>query len=129
MVGGTTGARGMTILYTALAGFLLFFVTWALFLSVMNVKRHRDTMPTPAKFLSYPLVAIFWPLDFLFNVLVGTVVFLDLPRELLFTSRMGRYLHQPGGWRFDWALWMCGNLLDFADPDGRHCSYRDDGVK
>lgn len=52
-----------------------------------------------------------------FNASVGTVVFREVPKELLFTSRATRHL-ESDGWRKDRAEWWCTQLHFF---DSGHC--------
>lgn len=58
--------------------------------------------------------------DVLFNFVFGTVSFLELPQEWLFTYRCSRHL-KDRGWRGKIARWFCRNFMDPFDPDGRHC--------
>lgn len=66
-------------------------------------------------------------MDVLYNITIGTVLFLDPPaaaRET-FTLRLKRYKHmQPHTalerWRHRAALWLCANLLDPFEKGG-HC--------
>lgn len=97
--------------------------TWGGYLSVMHLKAARRAgVLTPAsKVLGYPWLIFFMLVDVLFNIVIGTVIFLELPRELLFTSRVSR-LNDRGGWRGGLAKWFCRELLDPFDPSGRHCS-------
>lgn len=57
-------------------------------------------------------------LDALYNLIAGTLMFLDPPRELLFTSRLKRY-RAGTGWRARLAGWFCRELLNPYDPG--HC--------
>lgn len=105
-------------------GFAVFaiWLTWGLFLMVMLLKRNLETknLPIEAKVLGYPWLAVMIVADFIFNVTVGTVMFLDIPRDLLFTKRLDRMLDRSG-WRRKLAQYICRTLLDPFDPDGRHC--------
>jgi len=51
------------------------------------------------------------------------VFFLELPREFTVTHRLRRYMTFPmrRTWRGAAAVWVCHNLLDIFDPDGKHC--------
>jgi len=109
----------MIILY----GFSLIYVLWIFFLAVMNLKRARDSvgLTLPAKILGYPLLFVGLVIDFLTNIKVMSVLFLEVPRETLVTARLKRHI-QGTGWRQKLALWFCVNLLDKFDPSGNHCS-------
>lgn len=97
-------------------------LTWGLYLSVMHLKAARDAgrLTLGAKLLGYPWLALALVVDVLFNLVTGTLLFLELPRELLFTSRVSRHLDRAG-WRGDLARWFCRELLDPFDPSGGHC--------
>lgn len=105
------------------AAFVL--VTWLLFVfyaAVMSLKRARDDgrMSWSMKAMALPALYIGLLLDIAVNVTVCTVLFLELPRELLVTSRLTRHA-QGAGWRSAIARWICVNLLDALDPSGCHC--------
>lgn len=107
------------ILFTVLA----FLELWTMYLAVMNLKRRRDegTLPNAAKVLGYPILVVGLLLDFLFNAVIGTVLFLEFPQELLFTARVSRH-KKSAGYKGRLAVWFCANLLDPFDPRGHHCS-------
>jgi hypothetical protein len=60
-------------------------------------------------------------IDLVVNVLVATVVMLELPRELTVSERMSRLVKGRKGWRRDGACWFCKHFLDVFDPSGKHC--------
>lgn len=112
------------ILYIA----LIFWGMWVFYVSMMGLKATRDRhlargrkIPLPFKVLAYPTIYLFGICDVLFNATYGTLFFLEPPREWLFTARVSRW-NDTDGWRGKLARWFCENLLDPADPDGRHCS-------
>jgi hypothetical protein len=103
---------------------LLFYATWSLYLALCPLKCARDQgrLTPAAKVFGYPLLAVFMVLDVTYNLTVGTLTFLELPHELLFTSRLQRHLKDdPATWRYKVADWLCTNLLDPFDPSGSHC--------
>ena len=63
----------------------------------------------------YPALPIFLVLDFAWNVVVGTIAFRELPRELLFTSRVKRHLRHSRGSRQRRAKWWADRLNEL-DP-------------
>jgi hypothetical protein len=111
-----------SVLMYMLLGFASFYVLWILYLAVMNLQRARDagTITRPAYYLGLPLLYLGLLVDFLVNVFPVTVLFLELPRELLVTARLTRYANGPDGWRKRLALWFAHNLLDTYDPSGQH---------
>ena len=106
-----------TLLLALAAGYGLFLATWTLFLAAMCLKRALPGLGTFAKVNGYIILAVGLPLDALFN-LAASLVFLELPHELLFSSRVNR-LERGSGWRAKLAHWFCERLLKIADPD--HC--------
>jgi hypothetical protein len=108
----------MEILLLLLSGYMLFLLTWVFYLALMNLKKVRHSLHPVAKAQAYVLLFIGYILDVVLNVTVGTVLYADLPRELLFTSRLQR-LKRKGGWRGDMARWMCDHLLNQFDVG--HC--------
>lgn len=99
------------------------YLLWVLYLAVMNLKRAKDAgalRPT-ALYLGYPVLLLGLLVDFLVNVVVFTVLLLELPRETLVTSRLKRHIAHGRGWRQRVAHWFCSELLDTFDPSGKHC--------
>lgn len=96
--------------------------TWSLYLAVMHLKTARDSgkLTPAAKVMGYPWLIVGYVIDVLFNAVIGSLLFFELPRELLFTARVSR-LNDCDGWRGRLARWICTQLLDPFDPDGKHC--------
>lgn len=103
------------------AGLLyLMVVTWVFYLAIMTLKRHRENLTTPAKFFAYPIIYLGLAVDVVFNVIAGSVFFLEPPKQLLFTGRVESHMHRTN-WRGKLARWFCFHFLDMFDPDGKHC--------
>lgn len=81
-------------------------VTWGVYLSIMQLKYARDkgTLTLGSKIFVYPWLVFWLALDIAFNLVIGTILFLEPPREVLFTSRVSRLNDDPP-----------------FDPAGRHC--------
>lgn len=111
------------VLVTLGAGYALVVATWLFYLAIMAISPHKSNLHPVAKAHAYVLLAVALALDVVLNVVVGTVLFLDPPRELLMTDRLKRYLAReaPQSWRRAIAAWVCKHLLDQFDPDGNHC--------
>lgn len=107
----------------ALYALLSVYALWVFYLAVMHLKRARDngTLSRPALYLGYPVLLVGYLLDVFVQVVVASILFLDIPREWTLTGRLKRYIAGPEGWRETVAVWMCLHLLDQFDPDGRHC--------
>ncbi len=100
-------------------------ITWSMYLMMMPLKRAQSmgTMTTTAKIFGYPWVAVFILLDFMFNIVFGTIIFAKWPQDYLLTERLNRYLDgRCGLWRRRLARYFCREFLDPFDPDGHHCS-------
>jgi hypothetical protein len=120
---------------------LSLFVTWGGFLMMMTFKRNyqEGKLNSWNKIFGYPWLLIFICLDTYFNVVWGTLLFLDIPRTVLFTKRLDYFLSRPNredysgtwlprtywkNWRYRLAYYFCTRFLDSFDPDGKHCSNR-----
>lgn len=109
-------------LILALAGAALFlFEVWTRYLAIMALYRleREGKLGRVAQRFGTPLLMYGYLVDFLGNLLVS-ILFLDLPREPLITSRLQRYADGPDGWRRRLGLWFAENLLDPFDPKGYH---------
>ena len=94
---------------------------WVFYLAVMHLREARDAGRIP-RFAYLPgMVALFagYALDFFVNVVVITVVMLEVPRETTVTARLKRH-RDDSGWRGAIARWLAAQLLDPFDPSGRH---------
>jgi len=106
-----------------LAGYV--YLVWLLFLVVMALMHARDrgVLPRGTLLLAAPAIALAVVLDVGLNGL-ATIAFWELPQELTFSQRMGRYKQwaalRPNHWRVRAAVWICANLLDCFQIGG-HC--------
>jgi len=100
------------------------FITWGMYLSVMNLIEQKERLSFESKCFAYPLAAVGVILDFLYNVVYGSIMFLELPREWLLTKRLNRHIGEDT-WRGKLANWFCVHLLDPFDSKGYHCSRKD----
>jgi hypothetical protein len=119
----TPGGTAAMTMIVAIALYLAYtYVFWLIFLAVMSLSNARNAgkLPTPVLILAAPAIVVGVLMDFLFN-LVATIPFADLPREPMFTQRLGRYkTTMTDSWRGRLAIWLCGNLLDPFQVGG-HC--------
>lgn len=94
--------------------------TWLYYLAITNLIKHRKQLSGFAKFNGYILVLVGLILDVSVNWIIGTIVFVEIPREFLFTERLQRHKKRPvSSWRHKLANWLCNNLLNPFDPG--HC--------
>jgi hypothetical protein len=111
-------------LYSVAAYMILYpiqaFIVWIYFLAIMDLKKARNagTLTNTSQKLGYIALLIGYLLDFIFNI-TSSILFLEPPRELLFTARVSRHISEPG-YRGTLARWACSNLLEPFDKG--HCS-------
>ena len=99
------------------------YLLWLFYVAVMHLKRCRDagTLSKTALALGYPVLIVGYALDVFVQIVIASVLFLDIPRDWTLTGRLKRYIAGPEGWRETVAVWMCSHLLNTFDPDGKHC--------
>lgn len=110
------------MLATLPLAYAIFFGTALAYVSVMHFKLIKDN---PAKWealhwstkaLGYQMLWLGLVFDMLLNVLVMTVILLELPKEVLTTQRIQRWYSQPnGGYRHRVALFFGRNYLNPFD--------------
>ena len=101
-------------------------ISWLLWLFyVMTMGFYRARLSGRLKglplVLASPFIIIAFLIDVLVQLTVATVVFRDIPRHWLVTSRLQVYIDHGKGWRHDWAQSICKYLLDPFDPSDDHC--------
>jgi len=94
--------------------------TWFAYLAIMNMLPYRKKMHPVAKFHFYLLAIIFVPLDVALNWILGTIIFFEIPREFMLTTRLSR-IKKEHTYRAKIAHWVCEHLLNQFDPRGKHC--------
>lgn len=89
---------------------------WALFLmycalhaSIKSGKFYKT--PWPVRSLSYVLLVFMVGADAIFNVTIGSALFLELPKSWMFTTRCSSHLDDVN-WRGDLARWVCNGWLN-----------------
>lgn len=107
----------MTTLILALTPWLL----WIFYTAIMRLKMVRDAggLTLAMKVFGYPALVVGLVLDFAVNVVLGSLVFLELPREWTLSGRLWR-LSNDEGWRQRLAVSLRVALLDSIDPSGVH---------
>ena len=97
---------------------------WALYVLSMGLYRAYllKRLIGFTKVLAYPIVVFAGAVDVVANLTLANILFLDLPHELLVTTRLKRYkAGDITGWRYALANYICENMLDVFDPSGDHC--------
>ena len=98
------------------------YALWVFYLAVMALKRASDAgqLSPLAYALGLPVLKVGLVLDVLVNLVVMTVVLLELPREWLVTTRLKRHNKDADGWRKRLVAVVFEPLLDPFDPSGDH---------
>lgn len=78
-------------------------------------------LTTVTTIMLFPVVLLAIFVDILCNFTLATVIFWELPHQMMVTQRLHGYRQQLGGWRKSIADYICLNLLDPFDPTGDHC--------
>ena len=107
-----------------LLALLYTWVFWGVYVLVMGFYRAKlsGRLGRVASVLGLPFLVIGATMDVLANMTVATVLFLQLPKQLLVTKRLQQIkAEQKGTWRYKIADYICENLLDIFDPRGEHC--------
>lgn len=97
------------------------YVFYLLFVVTMGAKAAWPALSILPRALLLPAALVAVIMDVIFNLVPATVIFLDPPRELLFTQRLDRYEAQGSGWRYTVAVWICKNMLN-PFQQGGHCT-------
>jgi len=102
---------------------IYFWIFWGAYVLVMGIYRAflNKKLTIFTMLLSAPFVAIGAVLDVFSNIFVATILFLEIPKELLVTTRLSRHNKHSSNWRKHLADYICTNLLDVFDPTEDHC--------
>lgn len=111
------------LLWVILGAVGALYALWALYLAIMALQRAQQAgqLRGAAKWAALPVVLAGYLLDVAVNLVIGSCLFLEGPRELLVTDRLQRHICAGQGWRQRLARWVCAELLDKFDPAGTHC--------
>lgn len=107
--------------YYLLFSFVVTYLLYTFYAAVMNIKRVRDMgkLTKLGMAFGYPTLFIGLVLDFLCNVFVMTLLFLELPQEMTVTARLKRHNKESTGWRLAIVKFF-EPVLDPLDPSGDH---------
>lgn len=107
----------------ALTSFLVTYLLFVFYLAYVAVHIAHDSGKLAraaylVQVLAWVTIGIGWVLDVVFNVLIGSVLFLEFPhwRRLTFTARCKRHMG-ASTWRGDVARFFCDALNIFE----QHC--------
>ena len=111
----------MIYLYILLFLYLLFYGTWIFYTAFMHIKKYKEVLKNKIGIIWYGLAPIFiigLLMDVLFNFIIGTLYFREIPQELLFTARCSRHI-KGSGIQLARATFVCNYLLNPFDEG--HC--------
>jgi hypothetical protein len=109
------------LIYSIIGLYLLFGITWISYLAVMHLKHNKDKITTIIKVSTTPILLILILIYVVTNLILGSILFLEFPKTLQFTSRCQRHIAKnDGSWRYKQAVWWCKNFLDPFE-EGGHC--------
>jgi len=102
--------------------FVVPFVLWVGYLASTHLDKLRVTgmLSRRSRQMGTIVVTMTGLVDVYANFTTATLWFLELPRELLVTQRLKRYIRQPDNWRSRWAEDVGVDLLNAADHTGNH---------
>ena len=112
------------ILLGSLAFLLLFFYLYILVMGIYRAYLNKKFAGRPFVFsLCIPAILLGLIVDFTANITYATIVFLELPRECLVTTRLSRIMYDPNESveRIQLATFICHSMLDIFDPSEDHC--------
>lgn len=107
--------------YFVLLPVLLIYVLYVYFCAITNLQRvyEANKLTLVGKFLAYPTVAVGMVIDVFVNATLGTIIFLELPKEWTLSLRLKRYINAGSGYRLAIAKFI-EPVLDPLDPSGDH---------
>lgn len=109
----------------AMTWLVIAYLLWDRYVLVMGLYRAKlnGRLEGLNKALAAPNLVVGYVLDFVVNITWATLIFRELPRETLVTTRLQRLINDPheSRWRRERAKWWCEHVLDPLDPKGHHC--------
>lgn len=100
------------IITHAIAAWLILGMLFLGYPTIKRLKEHRDMLDWTIKVPVYCALVLGVLADVVFNLLWGTVIFRELPREFLFTTRLKRQWRENENPRAE--RWV--NIVNLIDP-------------
>jgi hypothetical protein len=105
------------------------YLLWLCYISVMSLRTQRNAnrMTLLDKVFGYPTLVVGYALDMVVNAVILSIVLLELPDELVVTTRAKRWAtswrDNPetglNGWRQAVCVWLLRQITHH-DPSGEH---------
>lgn len=106
-----------------LYGIVGFFVLWFFFINVMTWRKYEAKIPKIIKPLLYVLAAVGYVIDVIFNIVYGSVMFLELPKQLTLSERLSEILRRKSrGYKYKLAYFLCSKMIEPWDYN--HCGLK-----
>lgn len=96
---------------------------WYRFAMWLIGRKHKIREKNLLLFYFYAFLALIGLIcDVLYNLTLGSILFLQFPREWTLSQRMKR-IHKGNrrGYRYKLARYICEQVLNPHDPSGNHC--------
>ena len=96
---------------------------WTFYVAIMHLlKVHQaGNLKGLTRVFGYPVLLVGVILDTVVNWFVASIMFLEIPKEFLVTTRLQRHWkNDPKSWRGKLARSISNLLLDQFDPSGDH---------
>jgi len=97
---------------------------WLLFVNLMRIRDRylKGKASLGTRVLGYLILFVGYPLDVIYNLTYGTLMFWSLPRrgEWTLTKRLQRLVHDEG-WRGAEARFICRYIVEPWALDEEHC--------
>lgn len=88
---------------------LLFIGTFTIYVAIMKIREVKDRLwrlHWPVRWVCYLILAIGYVSDTMLNWIACSASYLELPKEILTTTRVSRHKNNPSGkwlfWEFEW---------------------------
>jgi hypothetical protein len=111
------------MLYALVLLLAYLWLLWGVYVLVMGLYRAhlQERLTNVTLVLGLPFIVLGYLMDILANIFIATIVFVELPKEWLVTTRLIRHQNESWGWRAKLSFYICEHLLDVFDPKGNHC--------
>lgn len=96
-------------------------VFYVLYVFSINIWESRKEISNFTLGAVAPVLLLMIMTDFVMQMTLFSLFFMDIPRNLLVTARLKRYRAQPSGWRKRFADALCTRGLNTMAPTKFHC--------
>ena len=113
-----------TVLTDIIGLWTILAVFYTLYIAAIQLYSDRNNLPKWIKIFALPILVVMLVCDFLMQITLFTILFLDIPRDLLVTARLKRYRDNAAynsTWRQHVATLICTEALNPFDPSKHHC--------